>query len=70
MTGSLMSIHHSVVTPAAELLHGKEKVVNDNAGCQGIAIRAEMAGKTVYAPRSNTCSVLSNQSRGMACQPR
>jgi hypothetical protein len=70
MTGTLMSIHHAVVTPAAELLHGKKKVVNDNAGCQGIAIRAEMAGKTVIASRSNPCSVLSNLSREMACKPR
>ena len=70
MTGTLMSIHHAVVTPAAELLHGKKKVVNDNAGCQGIAIRAEMAGKTMFAPKSYTCSVFSDLSRRMACQPR
>jgi IS5 family transposase len=34
------------LTPAAELLHGDEEVVYGDAGYQGIAKRAEMAGKT------------------------
>ena len=34
------------LTPAAELLHGDEQVVYADAGYQGIAKRAEMAGKT------------------------
>ncbi len=34
------------LTPAAELLHGDEEVVYADAGYQGIAKRAEMAGKT------------------------
>jgi IS5 family transposase len=34
------------LTPAAELLHGDEKVVYGDAGYQGIAKRPEMAGKT------------------------
>lgn len=34
------------LTPAAELLHGVEEVVYGDAGCQGIAKRPEMAGKT------------------------
>lgn len=34
------------LTPAAELLHGKEQVVYADAGYQGIAKRPEMAGKT------------------------
>ena len=34
------------LTPAAELLHGDEVVVYGDAGYQGIAKRAEMAGKT------------------------
>lgn len=33
------------LTPAAELLHGDEKVVYGDAGYQGIAKRPEMAGK-------------------------
>jgi IS5 family transposase len=34
------------LTPAAELLHGEEKVVYADAGYQGIAKRPEMAGRT------------------------
>jgi IS5 family transposase len=34
------------LTPAAELLHGEEKVVYEDAGYQGIAIRPEMVGRT------------------------
>ena len=34
------------LTPVAELLHGDEEVVYADAGYQGIAKRAEMAGKT------------------------
>jgi hypothetical protein len=34
------------LTPAAELLHGDERVVYADAGYQGIAKRPEMAGKT------------------------
>jgi IS5 family transposase len=34
------------LTPAAELLHGDEKVVYADAGYQGNAKRAEMAGKS------------------------
>ena len=34
------------LTPAAELLHGDEEVVYADAGYQGIAKRAEMAGRT------------------------
>ena len=33
------------LTPAAELLHGVEEVVNYDAGYQDIAKRPEMAGK-------------------------
>jgi transposase, IS5 family len=35
------------LTPAAELLHGDEDVVYGDAGYQGIAKRAEMAGSGV-----------------------
>lgn len=34
------------LTPAAELLHGEEKVVYGDAGYQGFAKRPEMAGRT------------------------
>ncbi len=35
------------LTPAAELLHGDEDIVYGDAGYQGIAKRAEMAGTSV-----------------------
>ena len=35
------------LTPAAELLHGGEKVVYADAGYQGVAKRPEIAGKTM-----------------------
>ena len=34
------------LTPAADVLHGDEGIVYGDAGYQGIAKRAEMAGKT------------------------
>jgi IS5 family transposase len=49
------------LTPAADLLHGDEKVVDDDAGYQGIANRPEMAGKTMefrVAMRPSKCRVL------------
>jgi IS5 family transposase len=42
---SAANVHE--LTPAAELLHGDEDVVYGDAGYQGIAKRAEMAGKTI-----------------------
>jgi IS5 family transposase len=67
---------HSVVTtaakvhdrnPAAELLHVDEEVVYADAGCQSIAKRREMAGKTTtfrVAMRPVECRALPDTPEG------
>jgi len=55
------------LTPAAELLHGEEKVVYADAGYQGIAKRPEMAGRTTdfrVAMRPGKRRVLPDTSEG------
>jgi len=55
------------LTPAAELLHGEEKVVYADAGYQGIAKRPEMAGRTTdfrAAMRPGKRRVLPDTSEG------
>jgi len=55
------------LTPAAELLHGEEKVVYADAGYQGIAKRPEMSGRTMdvrVAMRPGKRSALPDTSEG------